>query len=138
MTQPCQFAPQVSPAPPTTVEIEQSCLEILFELEASLLASHRAILDRDVARLEELTQLQGRLRRLLSDVLPGIVGRIDRELPVDRSALQMAAGRVLELGRVQLAMLRRSRRSLVILANLAAGAEAGYAAAAESSRTAPR
>jgi hypothetical protein len=109
-------------------EIAQAGFALLRELEMSLRASQKALLSRDVARLEQSTHQQIGLRRALEILWPGN-GRGSSEMHCDpplASELRTAQMRVLHLGRVQAALLRREQRWLRTLSNLLAGPEANY------------
>jgi hypothetical protein len=100
----------------------------LRELEMSLRASQKALLSRDVLRLEQSTRQQIGLRRALEILWPGN-GMGSSEMHCDprlASELRTAQMRVLHLGRVQAALLRREQRWLRTLSNLLAGPEANY------------
>ena len=111
-------------------EIAPASRVLLGELEASLEASQRALLSRDVACLEELTGEQIRLRHSLEivwsrDAAPGREAR--SQDPAAAGGLRAAQLRVLHLGRVQAALLTRAERWLTMVSNLLAGPTASYA-----------
>src|SRR5208283_916155 len=127
-------------SPPVPPELARACLTILEELESSLEASQKALLDRDYQRIEQGTLEQTRLARAfavlvsrdasqdaaLTDRDPrNGVARNEEEAQLV-SALRSAAMRVLHLARVQAALLRRAQRSARMLAHLAAGSLAAY------------
>jgi hypothetical protein len=99
----------------------------LGELEASLLASQRALLSRDVAGLEERTGEQIRLRRSLEIVWSRAAAPGNDPAPAVADELGAAQRRVLHLGRVQAALLARAERWLTMVAHLLAGPTANYA-----------
>jgi hypothetical protein len=101
---------------------------LLLELEMSLYASQKALLSGDVARLEQSTRQQIGLRRALKILWPeNGAGSYDMHCdPPLASELRMAQMRVLHLGRVQAALLRREQRWLRTLSNLLAGPETNY------------
>ncbi|MGA1985060.1 MAG: hypothetical protein ABSG72_02235 [Candidatus Sulfotelmatobacter sp.] len=114
---------------------------LLGELESSLEASQHALLARDLAGIERHTGEQVRLRRALeilwsqnslegSDRVP-----IHPMLSVRAGAAEFGAAelRVLQLGRVQAALLRRAQRWSRMLSHVLAGPGAGYAAPAGDS-----
>ena len=96
---------------------------LLAELEASLIASHQALLTRDLNRLERLTADQRRLGQSLSllyaDANHSTVGTSDLSVPAARE-------RVLHLGRVQKILLLRARNSVRVLFNVLNGPQAAY------------
>lgn len=110
---------------PTETNSDALRLALLNDLESSLRASEQAILARDVARLERATEEQANLHRRLV------------MLPVRGSsfspAVREAQQRVLDLGRVQSALLERARQRLRMLANWIAGPEAQYRAVSANS-----
>lgn len=110
---------------PTETNSDALRLALLNDLESSLRASEQAILARDVARLERATEEQTSLHRRLV------------MLPVRGSsfspAVREAQQRVLDLGRVQSALLERARQRLRMLANWIAGPEAQYRAVSANS-----
>jgi hypothetical protein len=113
-------------------EIAQASRGLLADLEASLQASQRALLARDVAGVEERTREQIRLHRSLEILWSGDAAQAQTSdrVQVDSlldAALRAAAIRVLHLGRVQAALLTRQQRRLRIVSNLLAGSSASYA-----------
>jgi hypothetical protein len=121
-----QFPLSTSPAPPGS-QCEpapaQARLALLCALETSLLASHEAILTRDRARLQFLTAEQAGLQRELATLGPEGSAAND---PAASSALQQAHRRVLQMGRIQMALLRRAFQALRALAHLLARRNAEY------------
>jgi len=116
--------------------LAEAGISVLLELEASLIASIRAVLGHDASALEWATQDQLRLRRAL-EVLGAPSGNRLRTNPSaagftsptnmeSADAFDAAQMRVLHLGRVQAALLRREQRWMNVLANLVAGPEANY------------
>jgi hypothetical protein len=105
-------------------EIAQARRSLLTELETSLLSSQRAILTRDVARLEQSCGQQIRLLRALQILDPA-----QADLTFG-SELRSARMRVLHLARVQAALLARGQRWLRTVENLLAGAATNYGPAA--------
>ena len=108
---------------PENIQPENSSrpeLVLLSDLEASLRASHQAVLDRKVGRLEQLTAQQTSLLETLSGLS---AKRIPGTAP---AALRSVQKRVLHLARVQLALIRRAQQSLRAVSNVAAGSQAGY------------
>ena len=94
----------------------------------SLHSSQKALLSGDVARLEQSTRQQIGLRRALKILWPEN-GAGSSEMhcdPLLASELRTAQMRVLHLGRVQAALLRREQRWLRTLSNLLAGPETNY------------
>jgi hypothetical protein len=104
-------------------EITQAGKLFLFELEASLQASQRALLSHDVALLEQHICEQIRLQSSL-EVLWSRDATRDLVFAAEMRAAQI---RVLHLGRVQAALLVRAQRWQSMLSNLLAGPEASYA-----------
>src|SRR5580658_1042792 len=111
----------------------QASLLLLDELEASLQAGQRALLSHDVTGLEQQTaeqvRLRGSLQALWSQAKLSSLPASDSK-PFDRAwgaELGLAQMRVLQLGRVQAALLARAQRSLRMLSHLLAGPGAGYA-----------
>jgi len=111
-------------------------LALLQELEASLEATQQAVLARDWAGLDQGTREQMRLHRAFKTVWaqfethpPGIAengrGPLEQE-PQLAAELRAAGKRVLDLGRVQRALLVRAERSLRMMANLLAGPGSSY------------
>jgi hypothetical protein len=94
---------------------------LLGELEASLQASQRALLARDLAGLEERTGEQIRLRRSLEIVWSRAAAPGSDPAPCN------SAPRVLHLGRVQAALLARAESWLTMVSHLLAGPTANYA-----------
>ncbi len=103
-------------------QLIQAPLALLRELESSLEASRKALLNRDLAGLEQATREQARLHRALENLpLATSLGR--RPLSAE---LQAARKRVLHLGLVQWALLERAGRWLRTLERLASGPGASY------------
>jgi hypothetical protein len=137
-------------------ESAQASRAVLAELEASLEASQRALLGRDVASLEQCTSEQIRLHRSLKILwsrradLPGShssrsgpgLGVPGIEIPAfdipkfDNATfdieLRDAQLRVLHLGRIQAALLGRAQRWLRTVSHLLAGVEQNYVLPASS------
>jgi hypothetical protein len=139
-------------APCNLAAMARAAVALLAELEASLVASQRSLLSRDLEGLERATSEQIGLHRSLqtlrshdsaqsngaqndgaqsndaqkNDAAPG-----NDAPPLDpalAAGLRAAQWRVLYLGRVQAALLTRAQRSLRMLSNLLAGPAASYAA----------
>jgi len=110
-------------------ELTATRLALLADLEASLGASHRAVLAKDVAALNHATAEQARLRRAL-EVLLKPIGDGSSSSSRQRESLgpevQAAAARILHLARVQRALLRRAQQFLSVLAHFAAGPGTTY------------
>jgi hypothetical protein len=109
---------------------------LLQELARSLHAGQQALLSRDLLSLELNTQTQHRLCQALeilwtqkaatpSSYRPGSPNGPDGALAV---RLRAAQWQVLQLGRVQAALLIRAQRSLRMIVHLRAGLEATYSA----------
>jgi len=107
--------------PSGAVDVEQTCLELLLDLEASLRSSQSALLARDMPRMELLTRKQDELHHALSTILKSgsRPGTCDGTVPA-------VARRVLQLGRVQCALLRRAQQSLRTSLYSAAGTQSEY------------
>jgi len=97
----------------------ESPLSVWTSLETSLQSSQRALLDRDLERLETLTAEQRRLVRVLQATVPGETSPVG-------TALRCAQLRVQSLARIQQVLLERAQRSLQVLSNLMAGPQAPY------------
>ena len=97
------------PSPPRHVEL-------LLRLEKGLKASQEALLSRDLHRMRELTAEQNSVLRSIS---------LNSACDEDSKA---AAIRILRLGRVHLALLRRAQQSLRVVSNFLAGTESIYQA----------
>ena len=102
--------------------VQQARLAVLHELEASLKATQKALLTCDVAELDEATREQVQLHQSLATFADSVsyASEADPEL-------RLAEKRVLGLGRLQIALLTRARRSLKITANLVARTQGNYA-----------
>ena len=120
----------------TDTNSQQACLALLSDLEKSLGSSQTALHSRDLARLEQLTAEQGELLRALSavfhrndlgsSVLSGI-------LCVEQAKeIHEALARVLHLGRVQSALLKRAQQRLRTISNVLAGPHTTYGPAVNS------
>src|SRR5271170_1848410 len=89
-----------STLPQATSDIMQAHLALLAELEASLQASQRALLSRDVASLEQHTAEQMRLQKalaILSAPMPRLSG--SNSNPTLVAELRAAETRVLQMAR---------------------------------------
>jgi hypothetical protein len=117
-------------------ELGQAILLVLRQLEASLEASQAAVLAREVEGIERHTEEQIGLSRALT-VLYGestfqnhspsdLQAALPRMAPHLAAELRAAENRVLQLTRVQAALLGRAQRFLMILTNLVAGPGASY------------
>jgi len=117
----------------------QSSLDLFEELQASLENSQKALLSRDLGGLEQGTREQTRLQKELaqwgSSALGGVrAGQASAEgLPTSAAdsaqveiRLRAIQARVLHLGRVQMALLRRAHRFLHAVSHLVAGSGANY------------
>jgi len=108
-----------------------SRVSVLRELEASLQASQRALLNRDVSELEQHTSEQVRLQKTLTSLwscdahsMASDPACSDVELAVE---VRAALIRVQHLSRIQAALVARAQQSLRIIENLLAGPQANYA-----------
>jgi len=108
-------------------EITQARIAVLGELERSLAKSQQAWFGGDVAGLEEATAEQVRLQRALTVLgrRSGGWGEGDQGA-AGRVTLRQVEERVLHLGRVQAAILKRAQRANRALACLRRGSAAGY------------
>ena len=100
-----------------TSEIAPATLSLLHALASSLEKSQRALLARDVAGIDAGTDEQLRLTRALAET---------EFANGDSSQVFTAAQRVLFLGRVSAALLRRAKRSHAALSHLLTGPAASY------------
>jgi hypothetical protein len=114
-----------------------ACLALMRELEDSLRSSQTALLSLDAAETQRCTREQERLRQMLRALLANptsaaisALQESRRESPPGASelarCLRVAAVRVQQLARVQLALLRRSQQSLNVLANWMADPQTPY------------
>jgi hypothetical protein len=110
----------------------RASLLLLGELEASLQSSQKALLARDLAGVERETSEQRRLHQGLEDL-----GGAPVFHPQSAAEWRAAAIRILHLGRVQLALLARTRRSLHVFSHLAQGPDASYAPLAHAGKIWP-
>ncbi|HEY1271179.1 MAG TPA: hypothetical protein VGF08_04315 [Terriglobales bacterium] len=113
---------------------EQRFLEVLLDLEASLRASQEALLARDLGKIEQLTREQMDLQRALGAMVeePGLKQVLQA---IARGHVLWATHRrVLQLSRVQCALLRRAQQSLRTLSCWLAGTNSQYGTAAETPR----
>jgi len=130
------LAPAEPPPGNPGATIAQAGAALLGELEASLRLSQSALLQRDLAGLEQATREQTRLRRALEILWewdatackPG-AGLDGRGKPESAPTLRAMQQRVLHLGRIQAALLAGEQRWFTMLANLVAGPDSGYGAA---------
>jgi len=109
-------------APDTAANPADPCPALLSALEASLRDTQKSLLTRDLPGLERATHAQVRLQQAWAQLLS------DRRIrDVERTPeLEAFAQRVLQLGRVQLVLLRRSQQLLRTIANLQAGVQGDY------------
>jgi hypothetical protein len=118
--------PEKSPA-----EIAEGRLSLLKQLETSLQASQRALLSGDLAALQHENCEQLRLQRALEACWPPNGARTGEGSPkpdefATSNSLRVAQMRILQLGRVQAAILARANRWLTTVSHLLAGPEAAY------------
>jgi len=106
---------------------------LLAHLKANFHASQHALLARDLGRLESLAAEQAGLRLAMAHVLNQRWLQPDL-LPAD---LSREARDVLQLGRVQSALLDRAQQSLRTIANLLAGTQAAYTSGGRVGRDLP-
>lgn len=111
-------------------EVVPATLALLTQLQTSLEASQRALLFGDLQALEAATLEQKRLEQALRQelTLPDDFVQRPESLTEIRlpGAVIAALARVLHLGRVQSALLRRAQRSLGMIGRLLVGPEAEY------------
>jgi len=122
------------PALPASGFSEQT-LRALGELEASLLGTQTAVLNGDLASLEHITHEQATRIKALQTMLEQANQPARREGAFEgpeatlSDGVRAAAAHVLQLGRIQMALLARVQRRLAILENVLAGPERSYAPA---------
>lgn len=102
-------------------DAESDCGPLLAELEMSMRSSQRMLLQREIEQLETATDRQAALIRKIS----AFVARSGNSAEFVRMHLA-SAQRVLQLGRVQLALLNRMQQFLDVGRNRAAGSAATY------------
>jgi hypothetical protein len=118
-------------------EITIASLALLRELESSLEASQRALLECDLAGIEQGAQEQMRLTAQLPPLL--FASRSKQSASIEPgqpkagasasrgpAELHAAANRILALVRVHMLLLGRSQQDLSVLLNLIAGTAASY------------
>jgi hypothetical protein len=115
-------------------------LALITQIENGLHATQNALLSRNVEDLERATQelrrLQGQLKQLVdggcergsSSILEGGVFPLSPTTDIRQLAreVRIAQARALHLGRVQIALLERAKRSLTVISYLIAGRAASY------------
>jgi hypothetical protein len=109
--------PQTSPSRIPGMTPSSDSLALLAEIQRSLEGTQDALLSKDRKRLEELTANQ----RLLLEALCVLNVAADE-------GLRAKAAQVLQLGRTQLAILRRSLQMLRAIFNFRAGIQSTYEA----------
>ena len=114
---PTNLAPR-SEAVPDGCTLRHRSLELLGELAASLQSSQNALLSRDLAAIERGTREQKQLQQALWEA--------QAEARAKDQPKYAAEFRVLQLARVQLALLARAQRNLHALSHLLAGPGASY------------
>lgn len=120
------------PALNSSAEIAQATIELLNELDASLHASQKALLARDLSGLERRTTEQASMRRALEILRSRSLAPSDLRLARE---LHAAGQRVSHTARVQAALLARAQNWLRVIENLLAGPEAIYAPCTSSRLT---
>jgi hypothetical protein len=99
------------------------------ELEASLMGSHRALLELDLASIECGTREQANLIRKFDAVRKqsedGAI-RLPAHAPGLARELRHSGARILEAARLQSALLVRAQGKLRVLGNMLAGPSADY------------
>ena len=97
------------------------------EVERIFLTHQQTLMSRDLAALEKQVSIQANLKRVLEQAT--------QNLAPPSAELRTAQARVLQIGRVQLALLNRAQRSLRLLSNLIAGRQCTYETIASQSST---
>jgi len=105
-------------------ELSRLYLQLLRELADRVESSTQAVVSGDVARLEAGTAEQCRLWQKIVSLPPEPGHGADPAWPPEVVDAQQ---RLLHLGRVQRALLRRSQQCLRAVCNLLAGPHSGYA-----------
>lgn len=101
----------------------RTCLTMLSQLEASLHGSRKALLARDLARVEQETGEQRVLAGKIEAILQQRIAPSGSGLEED---LKQSGKRVLAAGRLQAALLARAQRQLRVLVNMLADPSATY------------
>jgi hypothetical protein len=104
-------------------------VELLQQLEASLIRSHRALIALDLAAIGQGTREQRTLcRNLAAEIRQSNTARDGRAAENPELAREQRCWerRVLEASRLQAALLKRAQRKLVVIGNMLAGAERNY------------
>lgn len=96
--------------------------DLLMSLESSIRAAQAALLSHDFQKLDHLTQAQQQIARILQSMAHPQIAKLRCSVPI--------AERVLQLGRVQLALLGRGQGYLRLVSNLLAGAASDYSTVA--------
>jgi len=97
-------------------------MDLLLQLEISLRISQQALLSRNLNELESQSAVQLCLRNTLSECLRHSCG--------DDLELSALSARLLQNGRIQVALLLRAQRSLRVLSNILASSQMRYEARA--------
>jgi hypothetical protein len=123
--------PSTTPCGKGNDELPHAALALFDELRGSLETSTKAVLQRDLAALEQATGDQRllllRLRALLPAPQPANSALPEQPPSILRNELCDAGHRVLQLARVQAALLKRARRFATVLSNLLASPQRSYA-----------
>ena len=112
---------------------DQPVLSLLGDLEASLKAAQQELLARNLPGIEQRTRELLRLQRGLLSRWTQVPQHCQHESASETAPigeLREAAGRVLEQGRIQAALLARAQRSLKMIVNLLAGIAPTYSSVA--------
>ncbi len=100
---------------------------LLLQLEKSFESSQAALLARDLNSIRELTEEQSSLLRSMTVCKPAS-DEDSQSQDLQNQDSQATAIRILQLGRVHLAILRRAQQSLRVIANFLAGTQSIYEA----------
>ena len=103
---------------PPQAEIDGAQLQLLGNIEASLKVTQNALLAGEVSCLEEATRQQVGLHRDLEILCERDAAMLANL--ADSGDLRAARMRVLQLGQVQIALLRRAGQRLRMISNLLA------------------
>jgi hypothetical protein len=117
---------------PTSRPAIEYRMPLLQKLEASLAASHRALVALDLAAIERGTADQRMLCHTIGLEMRRAIASAEDADAMENSKLSQEwksrAWKVLRAGRLQAALLERARRKLRVMANMLAGSQRNYAA----------
>lgn len=108
-------------------KLDQHFHILLSSLETNLQETQEALLARDLPRFEQLTHQQFAVEQELASLWRKLRSEAAEPGSSSVSPVRDLAARVLALGCVQQALLRRAQHSLRVVANLMAGPDANYA-----------